>query len=110
MGWKPRWIKVLFVVHLEYNGNKGLAMLTGKVQARMDPALKESAERVFEKLGMTTTEAVRLFFKQVELYQGLPFSVNVPNKATIKALRDADENRQMSRYKNFGELLGEINA
>ena len=85
-------------------------MMTEKVQARIDPALKKNAEKVFEKLGMTTTEAVRLFFKQVELYQGLPFSVNVPNKATIKAIRDADENRNLSRYGSFDDLLGDINA
>jgi DNA-damage-inducible protein J len=85
-------------------------MLTEKVQARIDPALKKSAEKVFEKLGMTTTEAVRLFFKQVELYQGLPFSVNTPNKATIKAIRDVDENHNLSRYKGFDDLLSEINA
>ena len=84
-------------------------MLTEKVQARIDPALKRNAEKVFEKLGMTTTEAVRLFFKQVELYQGLPFSVNLPNKTTLKAIQDADENRNMSRYESFDDILSEIN-
>lgn len=85
-------------------------MLTDKVQARIDPDLKKSAEKVFAKLGMTTTEAVRLFFKQVELYQGLPFSLKVPNKATIKAIRDADENRNLSRHDSFDDLLKDINA
>ncbi len=85
-------------------------MLTEKVQARIDPELKKNAEKVFEKLGLTTTEAVRLFFRQVDLYQGLPFSLNVPNKATIKAIREADEGRKLSRYDSFDNLLSEINA
>ena len=85
-------------------------MLTEKVQARIDPELKKNAEKVFEKLGLTTTEAVRLFFRQVDLYQGLPFSLNVPNKTTIKAIREADEDRKLSRYDSFDDLLSEINA
>ena len=52
---------------------------TGKtrmIHARIDPKLKESAERVFSKIGISTTEAIRLFLKQVELHKkGLPFSV-----------------------------------
>ena len=85
-------------------------MLTEKIQARIEPDLKRNAEKVFQKLGLSTTEAVRLFFKQVELYNGLPFSVNIPNKATIKAIRECDEGRNMSIYTSFDDLLGEIDA
>ena len=38
---------------------------TQMVHARIDPKLKKSAERVFTDLGISTTEAIRLFLKQV---------------------------------------------
>ena len=85
-------------------------MLTEKVQARIEPELKRNVEKVFQKLGLSTTDAVRLFFKQVELYNGLPFSLNVPNKATIQAIRDCEEGENISHYKTFDDLLDEVHA
>jgi DNA-damage-inducible protein J len=48
------------------------------VRARVDSALKHDTEKVFEKLGLTTTEAIRLFLAQVKLRGGLPFEVRIP--------------------------------
>lgn len=48
------------------------------VRARVDPGLKTDAEAVFEQLGLTTTEAIRLFLSQVRLRKGLPFPVSIP--------------------------------
>ncbi len=49
------------------------------VRARVDPGLKTDAEAVFEKLGLTTSDAIRLFLSQVRLRKGLPFPVTVPD-------------------------------
>jgi len=49
------------------------------IHARMEPELKQTVEGIFKELGMTTTEAVTLFYKQVKMRHGLPFSVEVPN-------------------------------
>lgn len=48
------------------------------VRARVRPDLKADAEKVFEALGINTTEAIRMFLSQVRLRRGLPFSVEVP--------------------------------
>ncbi len=45
------------------------------VRARVDPSLKMDAEAVFQGLGLTTTEAIRMFLAQVRLRRGLPFRV-----------------------------------
>ena len=58
------------------------------IRARVEPKLKHDAEVVLDKLGMTPTEAITLFYKQVTLHHGLPFPVRVPNAATRRALRD----------------------
>jgi DNA-damage-inducible protein J len=52
---------------------------TAVISARIDPKLKHEAEEVFRELGLTATQAITLFYKQVELERGLPFAVRVPN-------------------------------
>ena len=54
------------------------AMQDAVVRARVDSGLKKDTEKVFEKLGLTTTEAIRLFLAQVKLRGGLPFEVRIP--------------------------------
>jgi DNA-damage-inducible protein J len=51
---------------------------TATVRARIEPDLKKHAEQVFSALGLNATEAIRLFYKQVELHNGLPFSLEIP--------------------------------
>ncbi|MBE7502465.1 MAG: type II toxin-antitoxin system RelB/DinJ family antitoxin [Verrucomicrobiales bacterium] len=48
------------------------------VRARVQSRLKKDAEAVFEKLGISTTEAIRMFLSQVRLHKGLPFSLSIP--------------------------------
>jgi DNA-damage-inducible protein J len=74
------------------------------IHARVEPKLKRSAERVFSEIGMTTTEAIRLFLKQVELHKGLPFPVSVPNAETVAAMREANQPATLKRYRSFREL------
>jgi DNA-damage-inducible protein J len=50
------------------------------IHARMEPELKHDVESIFRALGMTTTEAVTLFYKQVKMRHGLPFAVEVPDE------------------------------
>ena len=63
---------------------------TSTVRARIEPGLKNKAEHVFRKLGLTTTQAITLFYKQVELRNGLPFEVAIPTKATRQTFDDTD--------------------
>jgi DNA-damage-inducible protein J len=78
------------------------------IHARIDPKLKESAERVFSKIGISTTEAIRLFLKQVELHKGLPFPVAIPNAQTVAAMREANDPAVLKRYRSFRELREKI--
>ncbi len=77
---------------------------TRMIHARIDPKLKESAERVFSTIGISTTEAIRLFLKQVELHKGLPFAVEIPNRETLAAMREANNPAALKRYRSFREL------
>ena len=45
------------------------------VQFRMDASIKEEAFAVFREMGISPSEAVRVFFKQVQKTRSLPFKV-----------------------------------
>ena len=66
---------------------------TAMVRARVEPELKDHAERVFHRLGLNATQAITIFYRQVEIRDGLPFDVVVPT-ATTKRAFDASEARR----------------
>jgi DNA-damage-inducible protein J len=74
------------------------------VRARMEPELKTKAEKYFDLLGLTTTQAITLFFKQVEIHRGLPFEINIPNDETIAAMKET-ENGGGRKFDNADELF-----
>lgn len=60
------------------------------INTRIEPKLKTRAEVILNKVGLTSAEAIRLFYKQICLRNGLPFDVKIPNAKTIKAMHAAD--------------------
>ena len=66
---------------------------TSTIRTRIEPNLKGRAEYIFQQLGLTTTQAITLFYKQVELKKGLPFEVAIPNEVTRKTFSDTDAGR-----------------
>ena len=65
------------------------------IRARIEPDLKEKAEHIFRKLGLTTTQAITLFYRQVEMRNGLPFDVVIPNETTRQTFEDTDAGRNL---------------
>ncbi len=61
-----------------------------RIQARIEPGLKQAAEAIFSKIGISSGEAIRLFYAQVQLRGGIPFDVRIPNAATIEAIEELD--------------------
>jgi DNA-damage-inducible protein J len=47
------------------------------VRARVDDRLKRDSEQILHELGLTTTEAIRIFLHQVRLHKGLPFDLRL---------------------------------
>ncbi len=57
-----------------------MGMQDSYVRARVNRKLKDESEKVLRQLGLTTTEAIRLFLTQVSIRRGLPFEVTLPRK------------------------------
>ncbi len=78
------------------------------VSARVDPELKMNVEQIFRALGLTTTQAITLFFKQVEFWKGLPFEVKIPNQDTLRALEDARTRQNLATFNSLDDLLSDL--
>ena len=78
---------------------------TGHVQVRIDSKVKQSAEDIFNQLGFTSSDAVRMFFHQVVINNGLPFEVKIPNAETLEAIEDLKLGRNTTRVSSVNELF-----
>ena len=81
---------------------------TSVISARIDPELKNSAEQVFQELGITATQAITMFYKQVELQRGLPFTVKIPNEVTLHALREARSPYGLEDFNTVEDLFEDL--
>ena len=79
-----------------------------RIQARIEPNLKHAAEAIFANLGLSSGEAIRMFYAQVTLRGGIPFDVTVPNAQTIKAMEESLKPKKLDRYASFSDLRGEV--
>ena len=74
------------------------------IRARVEPELKQEAEAVFSELGLSATQAITLFYKQVTLQQGLPFAVKIPNAETRETLQNAYDGEDLTEYDDLDAL------
>ena len=58
---------------------------SSSISARINASDKKKAEAVFRELGITASQAIAMFYKQVHLRKGIPFPVELPNEQTQAA-------------------------
>jgi DNA-damage-inducible protein J len=78
------------------------------IRARVEPHLKAEVEDIFQELGLSITEAITLFYRQVKLNQGLPFEVRIPNETTLKTFQETDAGRKVVRTKDAREMFKKL--
>ena len=83
---------------------------TATVTVRLDPQVKKNAEAVLKALGLTTSQAVNLFFTQVSLNKGIPFDVHIPNEATAKAIHDGLAGGRLYTAASMDDLITQLEA
>jgi DNA-damage-inducible protein J len=80
-------------------------MKTALIHARIEPQIKEKAEGVLRKLGLTPTEAIRIFYRQITLRGGLPFPVEIPNELTSATLEKSRRGREIQEFESLAALF-----
>jgi DNA-damage-inducible protein J len=74
------------------------------VHARIEPHTKKKAETVLSRLGMSPTEAIRLFYHQICLRDGLPFEVRIPNKLTRSVLAKSRKGQEIETFDSLDQM------
>lgn len=78
------------------------------IRARVDPLLKEEAEGILQELGLSTTQAIILFYQQVRLTKGLPFDIRLPDPLTQQTFADTDAGRNVVHCENEQDLFNKL--
>lgn len=80
-------------------------MKTETVRARIDPALKHDVEKILSLLGVTVSEAIEMFLRQVKLQNGMPFEIRIPNEITAQTFEDTDHGKNLIRHKSAKDMI-----
>jgi DNA-damage-inducible protein J len=79
-------------------------MLSVDVRCRIDPKTKEDAAEVFESMGLTVSDAIRLFLTRVASEGAIPFDLRVPNAKTVAAIAELESSKSRSKLKRHKNL------
>ena len=80
---------------------------TTDVRTRIEPELKEAASKLLAECGLSMSDGIRLFLRQVVTQLGLPFEVKAPNATTIAAMEEARSITQ-ARFHTAQELFDDL--
>jgi hypothetical protein len=78
-----------YAIIVVYDGEKkGVIYManTNAVYARIDSTLKENAENILGKLGISPSSAIQMLYSQIVLQNGMPFELRLSNRKTPVSL------------------------
>ena len=76
-----------------------MAAKSANLYARIEPDVKEQAESILSTLGISASNAINMFYKQIILQRGLPFEVKIPSArpVDISALSEAEFHEELEK-------------
>jgi DNA-damage-inducible protein J len=83
-------------------------MKTATIRARIEPDLKNEVDGILSRLGLSASETILLLYRQIQLRQGLPFAVALPNKLTAKTLRESKSGKNVRSFTSKKELYADL--
>ena len=80
---------------------------TAMIHVRVDEEIKAQATETLASMGLSVSDAVRVFLKRVVVEKAMPFEVRVPNIETRAAMAEADEivRARRARFASAKELF-----
>jgi DNA-damage-inducible protein J len=83
-------------------------MRTATVRARVKPELKIEVESVLAELGLSMSEAIEIYMRQIKLVHGIPFEVRLPNKITQETMERTDRGEELNYYENIKDMFDKL--
>ena len=83
---------------------------TSMLHVRIDDETKLQAQQALKAMGMSVSDAVRIFLTRVVAEQAIPFDICVPNTVTVSAMNEADEliQAKKARFENIEDLVNDL--
>jgi len=78
------------------------------VRARIDEALKIEATAVLADMGLTVSDAMRIFLTKVAKEKALPFEMQTPNALTAETLRKSERGEEVHQAKDADDLFRQL--
>ena len=80
---------------------------------RIDSELSDQASKLLEGLGLSMSQAVSMFLRQVVLQQGLPFEVKYPKRSgelldAIEEAKRLEADPRTKHYPNMNEMWADL--
>ena len=79
------------------------------IQARIDPGVKNKAQKILNKLNISMSEAISIFLTQVSLNKGIPFEIRIPNELTEETLTKSENGENLHAVSDKNQLFKELN-
>lgn len=57
-----------------------MAAKTASLFVRLEPEVKEEAEKILDILGISASSAIDMYYRQIILRRGIPFDVKIPDE------------------------------
>ncbi len=72
---------------------------TSNVFVRVEPEVKEQAEKILSELGIPMSNAVGMFLRQVVLQRGIPFEMKLPKETPLAfgSLTKEEQDRELEK-------------
>ncbi len=83
-------------------------MSVSEISVRVEPGLKDNAAKVFQKLGISESEAINWFLREVVTRQQLPFKERIPNRKTLEIMEKTDSGEDLTEYGDVGAFYREM--
>lgn len=84
---------------------------TDTLHIRVEPSVKQKAEETLNELGLSISDAINVFLRQVILNDGIPFEIRKPklNQESIEAIEDAKKGKNLSKtFDSVDEMFEEL--
>lgn len=73
-----------------------MATKSANVLARVEPEVKEQAEKILSQLGVPASVVINMLYKQIIMTKGIPFSLSLPKEpATLDSMTTTEFNTIM---------------
>ena len=77
---------------------------SANLYARIEPEVKEQAEKILSTLGIPASNAINMFYKQIILQRGLPFEVKIPDRTPTDISMLGTEELHVELEKGYADM------